>query len=99
MTTREELALTVDTAQWEWLRPHLEQGGLIVVSPDLELVEAGFGIAVDDTEAVGEWVAAGMLAKPSAFQVFDWDAASDTMFRILIVSPYVLIQLYAPAVT
>ena len=97
--TREELSLTVDTAQWGWLRPHLERGGIIVVSPDLDLVEAGFGISSDDTDMVSEWIDTGRVAKPSATQIFDWDAEPDTPFRILIASPYVLVQPLSPLVS
>jgi hypothetical protein len=97
--TREELSLTVDTAQWGWLRPHLERGGIIVVSPDLDLVEAGFGISSNDTTMVSEWIDTGRVAKPSATQIFDWDAEPDTPFRILIASPYVLVQPLSPLVS
>ena len=97
--TREELSLNVEMAQWGWLRPHLERGGLVVVSPDLDLMAAGFSIAGDDFAAVNAWVETGMVAKPSATQVFDWDAAPDTPFRFLIASPYVLIQPLSPLVS
>ena len=97
--TREELSLTVDTAQWGWLRPHLERGGIIVVSPDLDLVEAGFGISSDDTAMVSEWIDTGKVAKPSATQIFDWDAEPGTPFRVLIASPYILVQPLSPLVS
>ena len=93
---RNELKLNIDTAQWEWLRSHLERGGLLFVSPDLDLVEAGFGIASDDVPAVSEWIARRKITKPSAEQLFDWDAMPETSFRMLIISPYVLIQLLEP---
>ncbi len=97
--TEEELKLTVDVARWEWLRPHLDRGGLVVVSPELDLTAAGFSIAGDDSAAVGSWIARGMIAKPSATQIFDWDADPDTPFRYVIVAPYVLIQLLTPLVS
>ncbi len=92
VSSRDEIASTIDTAKWSWLRAHLERGGLIVVSQDLDLVEAGFGIASDDTVTVSDWVEKGKVTKPSAVQVFDWDAEPETLFRVLIVSPYVLMQ-------
>ena len=97
--TREELTLSVDMARWDWLRPHLERGALVVVSPDLDLVAAGFSIACDDTAAVYAWVETGRIAKPSATQIFDWDADPDTPFRFVIASPYVLIQPLSPLVS
>ena len=97
--TREDLTLSVDMAQWSWLRFHLERGGLVVVSPELDLVAAGFSVAGDDAAAVAAWIERGWIAKPSATQVFDWDAAPETPFRFLIASPYVLIQPLSPRVT
>ncbi len=97
--TREELTLNVDMARWEWLRPHLERGGLVVVSPELDLVAAGFSIAGDDSAAVSSWIATGRIAKPSAAQLFDWDAEPDTPFRFLVAAPYVLIQPLSPLVS
>jgi hypothetical protein len=90
--TREELTLSVDMARWDWLRSHLERGGLVVVAPDLDLVAAGFSITSNDIAAVNAWIETGRITKPSATQVFDWDADPDTPFRFLIASPYVLIQ-------
>jgi len=90
--TREELALTVDEAEWDWLRAHLEWGGLIVVAPELDIVDAGMTIASDDTAVVGAWIAAGKLSKPSATEIGAWDGDRGRKFLTLIVSPYVLIQ-------
>lgn len=91
-STDREPDLTVELANWEWLRPHLGRGGLIVVSPELDLVAAGFSIANDDTTSVNAWIDGGLLTKPSPAQVFDWDAEPATSFHILIASPYVLVQ-------
>lgn len=88
----EELALQVDVAEWGWLRPHGERGGLVVVSPLLDLAEVGARVAADDAAAIQSWIAAGDMGKPTAPQLEAWDAAPDRRFRMLVVSPYVLIQ-------
>lgn len=88
----DELAAAIETAQWQWLRIHLERGGLIVVAPGLDLAMVAFGITTNDTESVNEWITDGYLTKPDPVQIFDWDAAPETGFRFLITSPYVLIQ-------
>ncbi|SNB47371.1 DUF2288 domain-containing protein [Geobacter sp. DSM 9736] len=92
MALREELAASVDEARWEWMRAHLERGGLIVVAADLDLAWAGERVAADDAATVGGWIESGKLAKPSTEQIAAWDAASDKRFRMLIVSPYILVQ-------
>lgn len=90
--SREELAATIDEAQWQWLKPHLERGALITVAASLELAEVGERIAADDTERVTAWIAAGAVGKPTAAQVADWDREPARKFLLLIVSPYVLMQ-------
>ncbi len=90
--TREEMVLTVDEAEWDWLRAHLERGGLIVVAPELDIVDVGLMLAADDAAAVGGWIKAGKLTKPSAVEIGAWDADRRRKFLSLIVSPYVLIQ-------
>ena len=90
--TKDELALAVDEAEWQWLKPHGERGVLIVVAPDLELAEAGIRIVGDDAEMVREWIEAGRLGQPSAEQLAAWDLFPAKRFQMLIVSPYILIK-------
>ena len=90
--TREEMALAVDEAEWDWLRAHLGRGGLVLLAQDLDIVDVGLNIAADDTAAISGWIAAGKLAKPSAGEVAAWDGSRSKRFLSLIVSPYVLIQ-------
>jgi hypothetical protein len=90
--TKEELALQVDVAEWNWLRAHLERGGLIVVDREMDIAEVAERIARDDIETVGAWIETGKLSKPNEEQVAAWDAKSGTSFSTLIISPYVLIK-------
>ena len=90
--TKEELALQVDTAEWNWLRAHLERGGLIVVAPELEIAEVGERIARDDTDSVAGWITTGKLSKPSEEQIAAWDADTAARFSTLIISPYILMK-------
>ena len=87
-----ELALQVDEAEWEWLRPLLERDILILVSPDLELAEVGAKLAEDNSAFVAQWIEAKKVGKPSVKQVLDWDLTKRKKFRMLVVSPYALIQ-------
>lgn len=92
METREELALNIDEARWQWLKPHLERGALITVAAALDLAEAGEKIASDDTGPVSAWIAAGAIGKPTEEEIAAWDEEPDKKFLTLIISPYVLIQ-------
>ena len=90
--SREELAVTIDVAEWDWLRAHLERGGLILVTAGLDLSDVGMKVAADDLAAVKELVDTGSLSKPSLDQIAAWDQHRQKLFRTLIVSPYILFQ-------
>lgn len=90
--TREELALTIAEAEWQWLKPHLERGSLITVAPAIDLAEAGERMAADDAELVGVWISSGSIGKPTAEDIAAWDRTPAKKFLMLVISPYVLIQ-------
>lgn len=90
--SREELAAKVDLADWNMLRAHLERGGLIRIDNLLDLVEVGTAVAADDVKSIERWIASGLIGKPSAQQIKQWDGEQGKRFLCLIVSPYVLIQ-------
>lgn len=92
LKTKEELALQVDEAQWQWLKPHLERGALITVADPLDLAEVGARIAADDSLTVSAWIAAGKVGKPTEENIEQWNRDPLKSFLTLIVSPYVLIQ-------
>jgi hypothetical protein len=92
-STPEEMIRTIDEAKWEWLRPHLDRDVLILVSPEIELVDAGQALANDNAPLIQELIAASSLSKPTPSQISTWDDRShEQKFLILIVSPYILIQ-------
>lgn len=88
----EELALQIDVAQWQWLRPHAERGALILIDPMLELASVGASLAADDRAQVQGWLASGLLVKPAAVQLELWNGQPEKRFSILVISPFVLIQ-------
>jgi hypothetical protein len=90
--SQQELAAKIDVAEWFMLRAQLERGRLIVVDGLLDLSEVGFGVASDDVKAIERWLVSGLLGKPTAQQIEQWDAEKGKQFLCLIVSPYVLIQ-------
>ena len=93
LPTAEEMAQTVDEAMWDWLCPHLERDVLILVSPEVELVDAGQALARNEVSFIQKLIDTGRLGKPSASQISAWDNhRHDQKFLILIVAPYILIQ-------
>ena len=82
----------MDSARWEWLKPHAERGVVIVVDMMLSMPQVGAAIASDDMEPVKGWLASGMIAKPATEQCQLWNRNSEKLFHFLIIEPFVLVQ-------
>lgn len=92
LPSKEELALTIDEADWSCLRAHLLRGGLILVDDTLDLADTAHKVAADDIEVIQHMVENGMIGKPSESKVRSWEEDKLKKFAMLIVSPYVLFQ-------
>ena len=90
--SHEKLKETLDEAEWDWLRDHAQRDAVIVVARELDLLQAGEAIASDDSKQVGAWIQQGLLQKPTAQQLKEWDTTPTRRFMSLVVSPYVLMQ-------
>jgi len=89
---RTELSESLDEAEWEWLIPHAMRDALVVVAPQLDILDVGVAIANDNVTAVQHWIGEALIAKPSTNQLSDWNSDRAKQFNTLIVQPYVLVQ-------
>ncbi|MSN24796.1 MAG: DUF2288 family protein [Geobacter sp.] len=94
--SKEELALSIDEAEWSCLKAHLERGGLILVDDSLDLADTALKVASDDIDVIQNLVESGMIGKPSESKIRAWDDNKMKKFAMLIVSPYVLFQEKVP---
>lgn len=92
LPSKEELALTIDEADWSILRAHLGRGGLILVDDALDLADTAHKVAADDIAIIQNLVEHGMIGKPSEAKIRTWEEDKQKKFAMLIVSPYVLFQ-------
>jgi hypothetical protein len=89
---RKKLGEELDTVDWLALRVQLRRDSVILVAPELDLVEVAWNVARDRAAEVAGWIAAGQLRKPDAAELAAWERELDKPFRMLIVAPYLLIQ-------
>lgn len=89
---RQELATMVGPAEWHNLLPHAARDSIVVVNPDLDLVDVGVALATDNVSSVQRWISEALIAKPTVDQLKDWERDRSRQFQVLIVQPYVLIQ-------
>lgn len=92
LPSKEEMALTIDEADWSCLRAHLGRGGLILVDDSLDLADTAIKVASDDVSIIQQLIEDGMIGKPSDAQIRSWEEDLHKKFSMLIVSPYVLFQ-------
>ena len=89
---RAQLAEQIYRVDWKPLAPHAKRGGLVLVDPQLDLLEVGMAIARDDGARVQQWMAAQQLRRPTPTDVEVWSKETGERFTVLIVQPYVLAQ-------
>jgi hypothetical protein len=89
---RERLAATLGEVFWSDLRAHAARDAVIVVAPELDLLDAGEAVATDDAARVGAWIEAEKLRKPSPEELARWPSEPLAVFESLVVQPFVLVR-------
>lgn len=89
---RSKLQDELDVVDWRALRVQAGRDSVILVAPELDLIEVAWCVAKDRSVEVAGWVGAGQLRKPTGEELSAWERDLDKPFRMLIVAPYVLIQ-------
>lgn len=89
-STADKLDNYTGTVDWTYLRPHFQRDALYFVDPALKLSEVGAAFANNEKSRVEEWLKSGDLVKISDLHAQQWEAAPDTRFEALVVSPFVL---------
>lgn len=90
---REKLASELGVSTWRGLLPDVLSKSLFHVSADLDLVEVGVHVALDHTGEVKQWLDSGALKRPSAEEMSQWEKEG-SLFRFIVVEPYVFFQEY-----
>ena len=88
----EKLKGEIESATWEPLENHHKRGALIIVDNELDLIEVGVQIALDDVEMIKSYLKNIKLIQPSERDIEDIKKDEDLMFQFIIVQPYVLAQ-------
>jgi hypothetical protein len=76
---------------WKELLRFFAAGTVISVSDELDLVDVAVRIAIDDRNAVAEWMAQGRVGKVSDAQAGAWLEA-DAVLWTVVVKPWILVQ-------
>jgi hypothetical protein len=89
---RAQLTELVDEAELEWLKPHIQKDAVILVVPELDIVDVGVAIASDNTQSVQRWIGEQLLVKPSPEILNRWNTSPNQKFQAMIIQPYILVK-------
>ncbi len=89
-SVREKLQGELGTIDWPLLAVHARSGNLILVSPDIEFLDAAVAVAGNDTQQVSTWVEAGQLTKLDESEQAALDGEQGVFFQFVVVAPFVL---------
>lgn len=88
----EKLKNEIGTADWPLLAPHAKRGVLLLIHPQLDLLEVAVQVAEDRAEQIRMWLDDGKITRPTPPQLKEWETG-DIIFTCVIVQPFVLVQL------
>ncbi len=79
--------------EWQDLIPHAQRDAVIIVHPQLDLIEVGCAIASDNSSLVQNWISEQLIKKPSSEELSQWNKKPNTKFNTLIVQPFVIVSM------
>lgn len=89
---RTKLRTEVMSSYWEDLAPHQARGALLLLAPQLDLLDAAEAMAGDDTVQLGAWLRSGLMRRASPTDAAQLESAEDQRFQFVVVQPWVLAQ-------
>lgn len=85
--------LNRETAKIEWqaLEAHHQQGAVIIVDLNLDLITVAMAFAEDKRESVERWLKNGDVEKVSESTATTWSESKTELWAV-VVAPWVLVQ-------
>ncbi|MEH6567035.1 MAG: DUF2288 domain-containing protein [Halopseudomonas sp.] len=78
--------------EWKTLEPHFARGDLLVVAPELDLVEVAAAMMEDDSEQIKIWMDGQHLRVATDAQAGDWAERDPDSLWAVVIRPWVLVQ-------
>ena len=80
---------------WQELQRFFAAGKVMLVTPELDLVDVAFALQEDDVDQVKIWTEALQVMPVSDDQAKDW-ITSDELLWAVVVKPWILVQTISP---
>ena len=79
-------------APWSDLREHADRNAVFLLAPELDMLEVGYALAINNVDLVTGWLTNHTITRPTLPQMQSWKSESGKAFKFVIVQPHVLIQ-------
>lgn len=89
--TRDLLNAQTGRIAWAELQRHFARGLILVVDPELDLIEVAARMIEDDKDVIERWMDTGRLARAGTAHAKSWHAVQPELWAV-VVAPWVLVQ-------
>ena len=89
---KEKLQKELDVCNWKMLHPHFVRNSLFWIDDSADFIEACISVANNEAGKVERLIENEQLKRPDGYDVERW-LKEKPLFKCLIISPYVFIQL------
>lgn len=88
---RQKLNLETGQLTWPELQRYFARGMVIIINPDLDLVEVAARFAENDKESVKKWTDCGLITRALDNDAIRWQE-TESLFWAVVITPWVLVQ-------
>jgi hypothetical protein len=88
---RQKLNLETGKLTWTELERHFARGVVVVVDPQLDLIEVAAGFAEDNKPQIEQWLNQGHLLRAHDEHAIRWSESQPTFWSVVVV-PWVIVQ-------
>ena len=87
----QKLNLETGKITWPELQRYFARGVIIIVSPQLDLIEIAHSMVSNDARQIEKLIATAQLTRATDENAHDWQSR-DPLFWAVVVAPWVLVQ-------
>lgn len=88
---RQKINLETGQISWSELQKYFAKGNVIVVSPELDLIDVAARFAEDNKDAVGAWIESEMIKRALDDDARQWQERQSDFWSV-VVAPWILVQ-------
>jgi len=88
---RQKINLETGQLSWQELQKYFAKGNVIIVTPELNLIDVAAQFAEDDKDAVAEWINSEKIKRALDDDARQWNVRN-SRFWTVVVAPWILVQ-------